>query len=186
MRIFFSVTLSPEIKRLINNKVIRSTAENFQDSTIRWTKESDLHITLLFIKNINPNSIEQLVEHAKVELNNFNTFKIKFLDIELFPSSENPKFLSYKISAADQLTKLFDSLNLASQKLGLAKDERPYRPHMTLGKILSSASIKIPIKNIELPEFSVSSIVLLESTPSPNGSNYKELYSINLHDKTHK
>lgn len=192
IRAFFSIELPSPIKQLIADQLIVPMQKKFHDHDITWTKTENLHVTLQFIKEIDIFDVEKLIHNVKIELENTNSFYLKLGQLELFPNLSKPRVLSLAVSPADTLTHLSKCIGLGIFKTNYPIEMRPYRGHLTLGKIAlrrNTNEIKaqtFSIANIPLPDLGIiliSNIILLRSEPSSTGSHYTELAKFALHKK---
>jgi 2'-5' RNA ligase len=68
--------------------------------------------------------------------------------------------------------------------LGFESEERPYTPHLTLGRIRGRpASLDLP-PGVEGPGFRAERVELMESTLTPEGAVYKTLKAFALEERS--
>ncbi len=176
-RIFIGISI-PEKAKL---KLIK-TIEKWRELPIRWIKESNLHITLIFLGLINKEVIPDICEKIKNIVENTNIFDVKFDQIELFPSIEEPKLIALvgKING-----ELKDLVNTIEKKLGISNiPKKSFKPHITLGRIRKEKwevlENKPFIQEKFLLDIPVETIEIISSELGKNGSNYIILESCPL------
>jgi 2'-5' RNA ligase len=96
-----------------------------------------------------------------------------------FPSFRRPRVIWMGIAPEPKLELLHHDVELACDRLGHELDGRPYRPHLTLGRVrhpLGEASLKAlrsAARQVRFSdEFSARMIDVMQSVPGPGGSTY--------------
>jgi 2'-5' RNA ligase len=86
----------------------------------------------------------------------------------------------------DRLTRLQVAVENAMVLLGMAREERKFAPHLTLGRIKNIRSrdrwtnTLEEVKDISLPGFEANSISLMKSELKPSGAVYTEMGRVEL------
>lgn len=99
----------------------------------QWTNKQDLHITLKFLGPVENGQLKRLLQELKI-IENSNAFSIKAGTIGMFGNPVKPRVLWAGVDQTDALTLLYEQVESAVLSAGLAKETRPYRPHITLAK----------------------------------------------------
>lgn len=178
IRAFFSVELPSPVKQIIADPLIVDLQKNLADHAIRWTKMENLHITLQFIKEIDALDVEKLIQNVKIELENAAPFFLNLGELELFPKPSRPRIISIAIGPEDTLTRLSKQVGNGILKTNYPIEMRPFRGHLTLGRINEFKPRHLTLENIPLPDFGkipISDVILFRSEPSESGSHYTEL-----------
>jgi len=181
-RLFLAINLPNEIKKQISDLVLKLQKAN-KNKPIKWVEKENFHLTLHFlgsvpeekISNIN-SALEPVV--AKYPILNFQLSNI----IDAFPNLQNPKvvFLEMKELNDGKTIKLQREIGEALQKLGFEIDQRPFRLHLTLGRVKFKSNIQIPNFQFPISNFQVNSIDLMESILTPSGPIYSVITSYKL------
>lgn len=101
---------------------------------LKPTKVENLHLTLHFLGE---QTHDQLAKMASSMLSigqmkkNFNA---KVAELEFFPNLRRPRILWLRVQPESDLIDLYDRLSEELSLLGLKPDQRPYRPHLTIGR----------------------------------------------------
>jgi 2'-5' RNA ligase len=136
---------------------------------VRWTDPNDLHITLKFLGGVQPAVLDD-VRNRLAEIR-MRPFKVSLGRAGFF---EAAGVLFAEVLRTAELHSLQESVERAMIGSGIAREERPYRPHITLARRIGKRRISIPRALVtrldgfckRLPErsFSVQRIILYEST----------------------
>lgn len=184
IRIFFAVDLPSTVKDDIG-KFIHALKKQSRSHSIRWTKPENLHITLQFLAEMRTEDLTKLInlvrENLKEEL---KTIKLMLKDVHLFPSPYRPRVIVLDVAPQKELAKLSAQIGESIKSLGYEIDARPYRAHLTIGRIKQPHGINLDfISQINMPvvdEMAIDEIVLFRSEPEFHGSKYTALEKINL------
>ncbi len=188
-RIFLAINLPPEIKkRLLNYQ------KNWQNLPCRWTKPENLHITLLFLGNLDDNQLSETIKISQEVAKRHNPFLIELKKICYGPPNKKPPRMVWVEGKLNQelaeLQKdLEDSifqLDSYKYKVGRQKETRPYRPHITLARIKQWEFRRLedrPEINEDINlSFEVESFEIMESFLKRSGAEYEILETIPLKD----
>lgn len=179
-RIFIAINLPDKTKRKI-----LEVCRQWADLPMRWTKEDNLHITLVFIGYVDEEQLLEVCQIAKQAVKKSHPFEIKFNHICLGPSEKQARMIWLKGEISQDLIRLRNSLESDLLQNGcFHKKERFFKPHITLARIRQrewkSMKYRPEIdKDISL-SFPVDSIEIMESYLSSKGSDYVILESIPL------
>jgi 2'-5' RNA ligase len=155
---------------------------------VRWATPERLHLTLKFLGITSEEKIPKLEEDLGRIANDCLHFAIELDRIGAFPSIRRPQTVWYGISGdTDALSALAGRIEAGMERLGFEKEARPYRPHLTLGRVRSPRGLRdlateLEKRAAETPsdseseiEWSVDAIALMRSELKPNGPVYTEL-----------
>lgn len=182
-RIFIAINLPDQIKR----KLLDFQKE-WASLPVRWTKEANLHITLLFIGYVDDQELLEICRIARQVIRKHQAFEIKLKRVLLGPSVRPPRMIWVEGEANLALTQLKNNLEEAlfvSSKSGFnQRESRPFRVHITLARIRQREWQKLSYqpqieKEISL-SFPVNSIEIMESYLSRKGPDYTILERITL------
>lgn len=158
---------------------------------VKWAESSAMHFTLKFLGNID----KSLIEKLKISLNDiskkFPVFDIHLSGISAFPNLKSPRVFWVGLDkGSSQVCDIQKEIEEKLQSFGFKKEERGFRPHLTLGRIRSNKfleTLKLFLKNIEFQGETSSEakgIVLFQSNLTPQGPIYTKLHEANLLKKT--
>lgn len=127
-KIFISLDLPEKSKK----RLVTAT-KPWQDLPIKWTKEQNLHITLIFLGHISDDAIGTVCEKVRSVVSNREIFDLQFTEIALVPSEREPRMVWLSGLTSPELKDLEEQLE---KKLGIfVSSKKSFRPHVTLGRI---------------------------------------------------
>lgn len=103
---------------------------------LKLVEPKNIHITLRFLGNITPPTVEKIFEEMKKI--QFIPFDVKIQGIGAFPNVSYPRVVWTGITeGADQLRNIFSQLEPRLQSLGFTPDPRGFSPHLTIARVKS-------------------------------------------------
>jgi len=187
LRLFIAVNLPEEIRQAI--ALIPSHAVRLGKS-VRWIRADQLHLTLKFLGHLPEAAATGVAVALNEACHRSRPFRLRSQGIGCFPGTRNPRIIWVGIAGdLEPLCDLQRRIDLATSPWA-APEERPFRPHLTIGRIaepraLNRAVLERLIKEQERSEFgewTVEAIDLMQSHLSPQGSIYTRLNSARLSD----
>lgn len=177
MRTFVAIDIPAEIRARIQ-EVIEGLRR--APSDMRWSRPDGLHITLKFLGEIPSEKVEQ-VKRALQSVRAAAPLAIHIAGAGFFPNERSPRVLWLGIQAGPELDQLAAAVEQSLLPLGVPKEDRPFAPHLTLGRIRANgglASLRNLMKQrepFEMGSFTTSEFFLYESQLSTGGSIYKKI-----------
>lgn len=180
MRSFIALETPQEIKKEINK-----VQKNLSVAGIkaRWVKPQNIHLTLAFLGSITPDKIKIVSNIIKQIAQQTPPIKLLINKIDCFPSPARPRVIF--LSLEGEVEKLNFLANEIRQKLKKEKiwfDEKPFIPHLTLGRFKYSQNLTEILKKVrnKRVEFIGKNINFISSQLSPSGPIYKTLRKFSL------
>jgi RNA 2',3'-cyclic 3'-phosphodiesterase len=187
LRSFVAIEIPLEIQKNIYKETTSLRTE--LGGLVRWVTTENVHLTLKFLGDVSPSNVEFLIQMLRKEAANVNGFTIHLTGLGSFPSLKRPRVIYIGIHAPAGLEALQRSIEAASRRLGYASEERPFSPHLTLGRVRQKISAVeqqkirhcIESTQVDVPGTArVDSVHLYKSELKPTGSVYTRLYSAPL------
>ncbi len=154
--------------------------------TINWVKRSNIHITLNFLGDTNPELIEEHSQQFEALISQFSPMVLGLLDTGIFPHANKPRVLWVGAAPYDESLNTFKlELNQLVKQLGYEVDYRKFQPHITLGRVKSISRKSTFIHDFLLEEvhdadFEVKQVTWYKSILTPIGANYETLKVFNF------
>jgi 2'-5' RNA ligase len=154
---------------------------------VRWVAVNNIHLTLKFFGNVPDVDVEALARAAQEVAAPQAPFQLKVTAAGAFPTINAPRVVWLGLEGdLVALARFYRQLEKAFEPLGYPPENRPFHPHLTLGRVkspqgragLSKALKELPAPN--WPAFQVKEITLYRSILSPQGSIYTPLKVITL------
>jgi 2'-5' RNA ligase len=179
MRIFLAVDLDEGLRSRIG-RVQQSLARE-GISGIRWTNPDGIHLTLRFCGEVSPGRVARLQESLAPGAPH-SPFSLRMGGLGTFPARGAPRVLFLSVAPSDPLDSLAAWVEERVVTAGLAREPRPFHPHLTLGRFRPGTP---PVPSLsaapgELGQLTVDRIVLFESRLTPGGARYEALQSLPL------
>ncbi|MEK6598961.1 MAG: RNA 2',3'-cyclic phosphodiesterase [Deltaproteobacteria bacterium] len=171
---------------------LKEIQDELKDGTnkVTWVKPENIHLTIKFLGDIEADKIDSIVGLLEGAAAKSRSFDISAKGVGCFPTIDNPRVLWVGIEEGNvNMAALYNNIEDALSAIGFAKEERPFKPHLTLGRIKflkDKKGLKERIerfKDITLGQYMVDSICLFQSRLTPEGAVHIKLEKIEL---THK
>ncbi len=172
MRLFIGINFQDEIKEIINISI-----NTIKSKTIRgrFVDKDNIHLTLVFIGECDEASLNRIknvmdeisIDPFKIKLNDLGRFERKQGDIVWIGLEEN-----------STLSRIVYQLEEVLRREGFTIEQRPYIPHVTLGRKVKFLG-EFPQVEFNIP-INISSLSLMESTSRSGRLQYISLYSKKL------
>lgn len=187
LRAFIAV----EIPAGIRQSVCNATASLRQKigSLVRWVPVENMHLTLKFLGDVSPSTVDLLSQMLSAEADLFQCFDLRLSGIGSFPNPKRPRVIYIGIQAPAVLETLQRGIDSASRRLGYESEERAFSPHLTIGRVKQNVTasdqqmIRRALEETEIDVLGtarVDSVHLYKSDLKPSGSVYTRLYSAPL------
>ena len=171
-RIFVAALLPDHIKKEISRVLLKGD-DSF--SGVRWENSKKVHITLKFAGSVKDNTKDDILCKVKKIANIAQPIKLRFSHIDAFPDFRKPRVLVLMLSKSKNLNDLFTSIEEELCEMGIAKEERNFMPHITIGRIKKGFRIKEKKLKIDKKEFVIDCIAVVKSELKREGSEYINL-----------
>jgi 2'-5' RNA ligase len=141
MRLFVAVDLSEDARRAIAAEQKRIAAALAEAKTrLRWVRSEQLHLTLVFLGEVEDNRVPSVADAVGRDVD-APAFDVTFSGAGVFPPHRAPRALWIGITAGvSELTALQQELAQRLVDTGVELDNRPFSPHLTLGRWRTSRS----------------------------------------------
>jgi len=180
-RLFIALNLPQNIKDQVSD-LINKLAKQNSGAFIKWVKPKGLHLTLHFLGYLDKNQAEQVKLIMQSLGGKFGELQFSLGKVSAFPNLINPRviFLECNQVNSKSVFKLQELLGEKLIKLGIAIDKRPWKPHLTLGRVKGKCNLKITDYKFKTKEFSVKNFDLMQSRLTPKGAEYKRIINYRL------
>lgn len=153
---------------------------------INWVPPENFHITLSFIGDTSEKEILTIENILNSITPNYHSIDLQIKDFGVFPNTNNPRVIWFGIQTNETIYTLQDELNEALIQNNINPDTKPFKPHLTIGRVKeignTSKIIELQknLKNKVLFTGKVNEITLFESILSSNGAVYRPLKTFYL------
>jgi len=179
VRSFLAVELPPHILSQIGKIQDRLRACRAQ---VRWVRVEQIHLTLKFFGNIEEKQIPEISSVVKEISARKSPFSVWVKGLGAFPTIRNPRVIWLGLHGWEEnLSPLQREIETRLEALGFVPEERPYRPHLTIGRVksLKDKGDLVDLigkdRDVDLGPLVVDRIVLFRSDLRPTGPIYTPL-----------
>lgn len=136
VRVFVALDLPQQAKDILQQTVLE--LKNALPSGIRWVDPAGIHLTLKFLGNVDVLLVGDLLTAMERAVDKFESSSLTLVlsGLGVFPNSREPRVLWAGVTGnMDALRQLQVLVDEALFEIGFAREGRPFRPHLTLGRI---------------------------------------------------
>ena len=137
MRLFVAINLPEEIRAAVR-EAVRPLEE--RGLPARWLDPGSYHVTMKFIGEIRPDSGEPYVEVLRRVCSGYRPADLSLEEVGAFPSLRRPNVLWVGVDPTPQLRALKHDLEHGYASLGVDRETRAFRPHVTVARAHDDAN----------------------------------------------
>jgi 2'-5' RNA ligase len=176
MRLFIAIELPAEVKKLLTGLRTAIPGAN-------WVPPEQLHLTLAFLGEVDEATCALLGEKlAEIVAPGFT---LQFSSSGCFPDRRRPRVIWAGLSPSPLLTALAEQVSKAVRSCGIAQEERPFSPHITLARCRQPAGREVSAfleqhRQLTLPPVNVREFILFQSLLTRQGAIHTPLRQFTL------
>ena len=133
MRVFLALEIPGEVRTAIG-ELIRTLEKTCRGA--HWVRPDGVHVTLKFIGEAAPERIEQ-IQARLANIRVSAPVELEFRGVGFFPNDRHPRVFWAGIAATPNLAELAGCIEQELAPLGIPREERPFKPHLTLARFKS-------------------------------------------------
>jgi RNA 2',3'-cyclic 3'-phosphodiesterase len=184
VRLFVALNLPQAERERIHRATSVLRAAGFP---VRWTATESLHLTIEFLGEVDESAAVRIESVLRAVAASSAPFPMEIGGIGAFPGLGRPRILWAGVEPTPELMSLHQGVGAGLGGLGFRIDERPFHPHITIGRAQAVAvaanfdglSELAPRVRVEAAT-TVQSIDLMRSRLGPTGARYECLIAIGL------
>ena len=188
LRAFLASELPPALQDAIQTATahLRKTLDH---DLIRWIPAHNIHLTLKFLGDVSPSSLDLIEQMLTTEAAQLRPFEMQVEGLGSYPTSRRPRVFWVGLNAPAALASLQHAIETATSRLGYPSEEREFSPHLTIGRVRQNVSaadlqkIRAALEETKVGNLGtvrVEAIHLFKSELHPSGSVYTKLFSASL------
>lgn len=148
-----------------------------KDWPVRWVRPAGLHLTLKFFGEVTSDRVDAIVEMLAFATAGMRPLTLRLAGGGVLPSPRQPRVLHCPVDADSALELLQDRIERGADRLGFPPEGRPFRPHITLGRVREGHRLPAgwlsDLERVPAGEsFLAERVVLFESRITPEGPEY--------------
>ncbi len=181
MRVFIGLDLPEDIRTRIGEYMqrVRMLAPD-----ARWVRTESLHVTLKFVGEAAENRMEAIQEALRQV--RAPSFEVEFRNVGFFPNPRSARVFWIGIHASNALPQLAATIDERLEKLGVAREEKVYKPHLTLARAPSGKATDRclqrldPEESLQFGTMTAREFFLYKSELLRGGARYTKLRGVPL------
>ncbi len=191
LRLFVAVELPEEVRQVLD-KVIREMTGHAGARHVRWVNTHQAHLTVKFLGDAPESSVAALQRALSGVAGQASPFALTLAGVGAFPDCRRPRVIWVGLDAGEDAAAVRDlhgGLERDLARLGYAAENRPFSPHLTLGRVrqgLRPADVSQVCEMLSVPwevapvSFDVRAVSLMVSELRPSGAVHTRLFEARL------
>jgi 2'-5' RNA ligase len=186
VRLFVAAEIGDELAgrvATLSSELQRRAADLAPGAKVTWIPADRMHLTIRFIGEVDDDRVAAVREALAPPLA-VAPFELTLVGAGSFPRSGTPRVLWVGIDRGrEQLQDIEHDVTRRLEGVGIAPEERPYSPHLTLARVrepagLRSAALLEGLTDRAPGGVRVDAITLFQSKLSPKGPAYTPLLRV--------
>lgn len=184
IRTFIAVELDPDMKRSLARDVGLLSAAA---PRVKWSRPDNLHLTLRFLGDVKENDLQELFDALQEGVSGLSPFAMAVEGLGVFPNWRHPRVVWAGCGeGADDAVRLADAVEEAVTGLGYERENRPFQPHFTLGRVKMPADadgLESAVERMGARKYGfldVDEAVVFMSTLRRTGPVYSPMFRVRL------
>lgn len=183
MRLFIAMPLPTEIEESLG-KVIFVLKQN--RTRVKWVAPKNIHLTIKFLGEAEDSTVSEISGAIDRVAQKHGIVRSAIDKLGAFPSLKRPRVFWAGLSeATEALAAIASDVEDEMAGFGFTREDRPFRCHLTLGRVKDSSGLVKLVDAVKGYEFAPETvtfdrIVLFKSTLTPRGPIYERLFEAKL------
>lgn len=183
VRAFIAVDIGDEIRGQLD-ALQRKLKKVHAD--VRWVRPANIHLTLAFLGEVPTDKIDILGPVLDTELSGVQPFSLKSSGTGYFGRAGRPRVIWAGVQDCPSLMAVQTKTVRALLNAGIECDNKPFSPHLTLGRVKAPDHTESLLeklekyKDSELGQTAVNTVNLMKSRLTPQGAEYTVLHQVRL------
>lgn len=181
VRAFVAIELDRELQEGLGR--VQQRLKRVAGAGVRWVRPEAIHLTLKFLGDVETARLAQVCDAMGQAAGRARPFRLRLGAVGAFPSLRRPRVLWAGVEGdLDALQLVQGELDAALQVVGFPREERPFVPHLTLGRVRPGATLESRDADWDAAapegpqaEQRVQGISLIRSDLRPDGPLYTRL-----------
>ncbi len=156
----------------------------FPPRTVRWIPVGNIHLTIHFLGDVLAGQTSLIQKQLEMAASQTQPFSLQFTGLGSFPNTHRPRVIWTGVHGqTTPLKKLHQTLEERLKIISFLPDNRPYAPHLTLGRVqkqITSRQLKKLAESLQkiqpevglLTNMDVTAVSLMQSELKPLGAVY--------------
>lgn len=176
MRTFIAIDLDPGLKTSLQNlvRILKRTG-----AEVRWSGAQAMHLTLKFLGETEEDRASAASEALRRTASRHPGFRLELRGTGTFPPGRPPRVLWVGLEAGPELPALREDVETAMEALGFPRENRPFHPHLTLGRVKGPGRLREALAELgkhsdsTFGEMTARKVTFFQSLLRPEGAEYR-------------
>jgi 2'-5' RNA ligase len=189
LRTFIAIELDGELKDDLGRLQDRLRSQ-MAPRSVRWVRLGAMHLTLKFLGDTPLDKVEEVKVALAQAAAEVSPFTFALAGLGCFPNTRRPRVIWVGLQeVTGALVRLRDAIEAHVSPLGFPTESRPFKPHLTLGRVQRYASksevreigqvVAASVAGIQ-DEMTVREVYYIKSDLQPSGAVYTTLLAARL------
>lgn len=135
VRSFIAIDLSPELLTRLAD-LIGTLESRVELHSVRWPRPESIHLTVKFLGDVPNPMAPRITELVQAIAGERVAFPLQLHGLGGFPSLRQPRVIWVGVrEPSGALARLALDIDVATERLGYPREDRPYEPHITIGRV---------------------------------------------------
>ncbi len=182
IRAFLAIVPPEDILQALSR--LQEKLKNEINGRMSWTKPQGQHLTLKFFGDISMEDVTNISSVVQNRTALASSLNLKIENIGVFPDARRPRLLWCGVAGdLEKLSILQKQLDSDFASIGFPCNDRPFRAHLTLGRIKDQSSMTGLSETLNKHgdfaggSFGCNELILFQSKLTPQGAVYTKLAS---------
>ncbi|HEY3382083.1 MAG TPA: RNA 2',3'-cyclic phosphodiesterase [Vicinamibacterales bacterium] len=180
MRLFIAVELDDVVRRsaaAVAERLDQEFRRGNARRSVTWVAQQNLHLTLRFLGEVDASRANGVIARLTPPFAT-SRFDIAVAGVGAFPPSGPPRVIWMGVTdGARALVALHHEVETRLDGLGFEREDRPFRAHLTIGRVKAplgsrAQGVLSSLPPTEVGRCQVGHVTLFESRLSPKGPTY--------------
>ena len=188
IRAFIAIELPEQIRQQLSSieQQLQAKAGDSSRRAVRWVPTGNMHLTLKFLGEVSASNVQALARMLQRQAAQHSVFELTIAGLGAFPNQRRPRVIWIGAEAPAEFSSLQQTIEAETRALGYPAEDRPFSPHLTLGRVSRNATPR-DIQRIgealektavgHLGTVRVENVNLYRSDLRPGGAVYTNLFS---------
>jgi 2'-5' RNA ligase len=188
IRSFIAIEIPGDLRAKI--ETIQKELQN-KKADVKWVLPGGIHLTLKFLGEITAREVESISNILDSIIPSWKAFPLRIKGVGCFPSIRNPRIIWLGIDeGASMVSTLQKAIERSAIEQGFSAEDRPFRPHLTLGRVRSKRGLEYLIqaienlREVEVGTFKAQEVSLFRSDLKPSGAVYTQLRGFRMFENS--
>jgi 2'-5' RNA ligase len=179
IRAFIAIKLPDDVRTALG-QVSQTLSGQIPRGAVRWVAPDRMHLTLRFLGDTELSKLPAISKELDQVMIRHSAFHLSLAQLGCFPNPGRPRVIWAGIQGnLEQLQALHRDISEFLAPLGWEREKRPFRPHLTLGRVKDARKVSGAAWGVNVEERSipVDVVHLIQSDLKPTGPIYTVRHS---------